>query len=248
MLARVLTRQHVRAVYQPIIHLGDGKVAGYEALARPANVADDDSVEGFFRTARQEGQIRDLDWLCRRAAIDGAKGLGDGPFLSLNLDPEVLHHAVADVTSLRELLEAAGRSPASVVVELMRPPSITSLTGLLVLAQPYWAAGLRIAVAGVEEQDEPMLLASPVQPDFIKLSRSAVAGIGKPTMRAFAERCQARAGAGGPVPVAEGIELPETAQVLMEIGFDLGQGYLLGRPAALDRDGRLLPSAGPDAA
>ena len=34
--------------------------------------------------------------------------------------------------------------------------------------------------------------------------------------------------------VAEGIEDPGTLQSLAEMGVDLGQGYLLGRPALID--------------
>lgn len=235
-------------MYQPILHLRDGRLAGYEALARPANVADDGSVEGFFRAARQEGQLRDLDWLCRRAAVDGAKGLADGPFLSINLNPDALSHAQADTDALVELLQTVGRSPRSVVVEVVRPASIGSVSELLTLMQPYRAAGMRIALAGVDESDEAVLVASPEQPDYIKLARPAVAAIGEPTRRAFALRSVGRAAQGGPVLIAEGIELPETAQLLLDLGFDLGQGYLLGRPAALDREGHLLPGAGPGAA
>lgn len=217
-------------------------------MARPANVADDGSVEGFFRTAMQEGQLRDLDWLCRRAALDGAKGITDDVFLSINLNPEVLSNAPADAVALLELLEAAGRAAGSVVIEVVRPSTIAGVAELLALLQPYRSAGMRLALAGVDEPDEPLLLSSNEQPDFIKLARSAVAAIGAPTRRAFAARCLARVAHGGPVPIAEGIEVPDTAELLLEIGFDLGQGYLLGRPAALDRGGRLQPIVTPDTA
>jgi EAL domain-containing protein (putative c-di-GMP-specific phosphodiesterase class I) len=33
--------------------------------------------------------------------------------------------------------------------------------------------------------------------------------------------------------VAEGVERPEEAEAVREIGFDLAQGYLFGRPEAL---------------
>jgi EAL domain-containing protein (putative c-di-GMP-specific phosphodiesterase class I) len=172
----------------------------------------------------------------------------EGPFLSINLNPDALSHAQTDADSLVELLRTAGRSPQSVVVEVVRPASIAAVSELLTLMQPYRAAGMRIALAGVDEPDEALLVASPEQPDYVKLARPAVAAIGEPSRRAFALRSLSRAALGGPVLIAEGIELPETAQLLLDIGFDLGQGYLLGRPAALDREGRMLPAAGPGAA
>ncbi len=238
-LARVLTRQHVRAVYQPIVRLIGHHVTGYEALARPANVADDGSVDEFFRTARQEGVIRDLDWLCRRAALDGARGMAPGPFLSLNLNPDALQNADADAEALLQLLEAADRPAATVVVEVVRPPSVVDVAALMQLLAPYRQRGARLAIAGVDVSEEPFLLASADQPDFIKLSRPAVAALEEPAARAFAERCAQRAAQGGPVPIAEGIELESMARLVVASGIQLGQGYLLGRPAAMDREGRL---------
>lgn len=238
MLARVLTRQHVRAVYQPILHLDSRTVAGYEALARPANVADDGSVEEFFRTARAQGVTRDLDWLCRRAALDGARGMAAGPFLSLNLNPDALQNGEADAESLTQLLADAGRPVLGVVIEVVRPAAVADVAELLRLLRPYRRRGARLAIA-VDADDEPLLLASPEQPDFIKLSRPAVAAMADPALRGFAERCAARAGLGGPTPIAEGIEDEAMARVVAGAGIKLGQGYHLGRPAAMDREGRL---------
>ena len=243
----MLTRQHVRAVYQPIMRLLGHQVTGYEALARPANIADDGSVVEFFRTARQEGVIRDLDWLCRRAALDGARGMAPGPFLSLNLNPDALQNADADAEALLQLLQAAGRSPATVVVEVVRPPAVADVVELMRLLGPYRQRGARVAIAGVDASDEPLLLASTEQPDFIKLSRPTVTALDEPAVRAFAERCAQRATDGGPVPVAEGIELEATARLVVASGIELGQGYLLGRPAAMDREGHLVAAEMPGA-
>lgn len=239
MLARVLTRQHVRAVYQPILRLGSRSVAGFEALARPANVADDGSVEEFFRTARAQGVTRDLDWLCRRAALDGARGMEEGPFLSLNLNPDALQNGEADADALLQMLGDAGRPASTVVIEVARPATVADVAALMALLGPYRRRGVRVAVAGVEEADEPFLLASAEQPDFIKLSRPTVAAMADPALRGFAERCAARAVRGGPIPIAEGIEDEAMAGVVERSGIQYGQGYHLGRPAAMDREGRL---------
>jgi EAL domain-containing protein (putative c-di-GMP-specific phosphodiesterase class I) len=238
----------VRAVYQPILHLDARSVAGYEALARPANVADDGSVEEFFRTARQQGVTRDLEWLCRRAALDAARGMTAGAFLSLNLNPDALQNAQADAEALMQLVDAAGRAVSSVVIEVVRPPAVADFATLMDLLAPYRRSGASIALAGLDAPDEESLLASTAQPDFIKLSRAAVAAFPDPVRRAFAERCATRAASGGPTPIAEGIEVEETAQMVADTGIALGQGYHLGRPAAMDRDGRLSVDPPPQAA
>ena len=234
----MLTRQHVRAVYQPIFDLHTGTVAGYEALARPANVADDGSVDEFFRTARAQGVTRDLDWLCRRAALDGARGLIGGPFLSLNLNPDALQNAEADAETLRQLLADDGRPVSGVVVEVIRPDSVFDLGALMPLLRPYRERGLRVAVV-VDLRDEPSLASGNANPEFIKLSRPTVGALADAAVRAFAARCASRAASGGPIPIAEGIESELMAGLVIESGVPLGQGYHLGRPAAMDRDGLL---------
>ena len=45
---------------------------------------------GFFALAEQAGVIRDLDWLCRRAAVAGIPTLPGKVFLSINVSTELL--------------------------------------------------------------------------------------------------------------------------------------------------------------
>ena len=37
------------------------------------------------------------------------------------------------------------------------------------------------------------------------------------------------------IPLAEGIEYQEDHETLLQMGFQLGQGYLYGRPAAISK-------------
>ncbi|MHB8717730.1 MAG: EAL domain-containing protein [Candidatus Dormibacteria bacterium] len=241
-LARVLSRQHVRAVYQPIRHLDSRAVAGYEALARPADMADDGSVADFFRAARQQGQMPDIEWLCRRAALDGAKSLPADTFLSLNLDHEVLRRVHVDADALLQILAGAGRDPATIVVEVSPPRGVT-VPDLMRTLVPYRVHGIRIAITGVGIEEEKQLASASPQPDFVKLCRICLASLGDPAHRAVAARMAQRRRAGGPTPIGEGIEREETAAMLLELGFTLGQGYLLGRPSGLDHEGRPVVSA-----
>src|SRR5205807_5469900 len=73
LISTVLSSQHINAVFQPIVDLDSGSIIGYEALARPAGHEPTASVEALFMAARRLGRIRDLDWLCRRAAVRAAR-------------------------------------------------------------------------------------------------------------------------------------------------------------------------------
>ncbi len=65
----LIANRSVVSVYQPIVDLSTRAVVGYEALARPRGAAPDTSVEAIFAAAHRLGVDRDLDWLCRRAAV-----------------------------------------------------------------------------------------------------------------------------------------------------------------------------------
>src|SRR5581483_9479137 len=66
----------VQAVYQPVVRLADMAVVDYEALARPLGAPADSSVEALFAAAHRTGLMRDLDWLCRRAAVHQRRRVG----------------------------------------------------------------------------------------------------------------------------------------------------------------------------
>ena len=77
--------------------------------------------------------------------------------------------------------------------------------------------------------------------DTIKIGLPFVHGLGSATVRSIVTSVVNLAHDLGVVVVAEGIETPLQRSVVEDVGCDLGQGFLLGRPAPLDR---LCPPAG----
>jgi EAL domain-containing protein (putative c-di-GMP-specific phosphodiesterase class I) len=73
-----------------------------------------------------------------------------------------------------------------------------------------------------------------LEPAFAKLDMSLVRGIdGDPLRQALAVGLVYFAARGGCRLIAEGVEQEAEAGMLREIGIELGQGYLFGRPEAL---------------
>ncbi|MGN6110898.1 MAG: EAL domain-containing protein, partial [Kofleriaceae bacterium] len=73
---------------------------------------------------------------------------------------------------------------------------------------------------------------SPLDTDFVKLDMSLVRDIEKQPMkqrliRSITELCREQ----GTMVIGEGVETEAEAQVLVDLGCDLLQGYLLARPA-----------------
>ena len=76
--------------------------------------------------------------------------------------------------------------------------------------------------------------------DTIKIDRSFVAGIEEQADRSIVEAVVALAHGLGIGVVAEGIETERQAERLLELGCDLGQGYLFSRPVTAAKTARLL--------
>ena len=55
-VCQIIQNEQIKSVYQPIISLTDGKVLGYEALARITRSEPDVSIEEMFVLAEQCGR------------------------------------------------------------------------------------------------------------------------------------------------------------------------------------------------
>lgn len=70
-VCQIIQNEQIKSVYQPIISLTDGKVLGYEALARITRSEPDVSIEEMFVLAEQCGKLWELEYLCRKKAMAG---------------------------------------------------------------------------------------------------------------------------------------------------------------------------------
>ena len=234
MLAEVLAGGPLDAVYQPIVRLGDGHVLGYEALARPAHLGATDSVESLFRVARQTGRIRDLDWICRKAALRDAGRLPDGATLFVNVSASALLDPVHDVDQLLLLLRWAGWTPAQTVLELGEHEPVTDLERLAEVLARYRAEGVRFALDDVGEGHSTLELLAAAQPEFVKVARSLTMTASRGASRAAIEAALAFGQSSGAVTIAEGVENQFAADQMQAIGIELGQGFGLAVPTAPD--------------
>ena len=215
----------IRAVFQPIVRLGDLRPIGYEGLARfptpPGLVALPPDVT--LAAAGRSGLRHDLEVACW-AAIAQAGEPPDGRLLFVNVAPEALGHP-----GLRAL---GARLPSRLVIELTEQDAIQDIARIRARLRPWLAAGALVAVDDAGAGFTSLEYVAEIRPDFLKLCRGMVAGVDRDGSRqavlratvAFAREVGARV-------VAEGVERPEELEVLREAEVDYGQGWLFGRPA-----------------
>ncbi|MFZ0128640.1 MAG: GGDEF domain-containing protein, partial [Candidatus Dormiibacterota bacterium] len=229
-VAQILDGGPFSTMFQPIVSLDDGAVMGYEALARPEGFAAMDSVEAVFEAARHGGQIRDLDWVCRRRAVDDARQLPGDSTLFLNISAAALLDPVHRVDQLLLLLNSAGRRPDSVVLEITEHERIRDYDILAQVLNAYRTEGIRFALDDVGEGHSTLELLAASASEFLKLGRSLTMTSTRVGSRAAMDATMAFARVSGAVVIAEGVENEFVADLMKASGIRLGQGFGLGKP------------------
>ncbi len=229
-LREVLAGAGIHSVFQPIVHLDDGTVVAYEALAR-GPIGPWERPDALFAAAREEGLLAELDDACRRAALRGAVGTGLGTPLALfvNVEPEVLETAPVD-----QLLAIAQSAPGGlrVVLEITERALAHRPAELLQTVDRIRSFGWGVALDDVGADPLSLAFMPLLRPDVVKLDLRLVQGQVGPDVAEIMSAVNAYAEEAGALILAEGIETEEHLQLARALGARLGQGWFFGRPAA----------------
>ena len=233
-LLEALERGEVVPWFQPQVEFGNGKVVGVEALARWERP--DGSVVRpvlFVPLLEREGRAnaltdRMLDEGCRwlqRWSQDGVRLK-----LSVNVSPLSLADPQA-ADRYQAIVESHGMKPEDVVLEITESSVMTDAArGLGVLARLRLKGfGLSIDDFGTGYSSLAQLAQVPftelkIDKDFVFSSHS------QPRKRAMVEASLDLARKLRLTTVAEGVETLEDWQLLAELGCNIAQGWLIGRP------------------
>ena len=213
-----------RLVFQPIVDLRHGVVAGYEALARF-----DGEVsfppDRWFAAADALGLGAELEARVVAAALAARSTLPDGCFLSVNVRPHLLTEAV-----LADLLLSSG-DLSRIVLELTEHVPVEDGGRLVALLEQLRTAGAAIALDDAGSGYSGLQQLALIRPQFVKLDRALVDHADRDEAKlALAELLGAYAGRLDAWLLVEGIERPEELEAFVRLGVPLAQGFLLARP------------------
>ncbi|WP_395603870.1 bifunctional diguanylate cyclase/phosphodiesterase [Pseudomonas sp. B21128] len=241
-LSSILTQSGLHSLFQPIISLSERRILGYEALTRGPSNSPLHSPIALFAVARQAGRLSELEIACRQSACRRFNELQLPGKLFLNVSPESLLEAAHQPGRTLQLLQDFGIPPSQVVIELTEQTPIDDFQLLQTALHHYRAMGFSIALDDLGAGYSSLRLWSELRPDYVKIDRHFIDGIHQDALkREFVGSILQIAKASRAQVIAEGIELPEELAVLTEMGVDLVQGYLLGRPQEHPpRDARAL--------
>ncbi|HEX6492730.1 MAG TPA: diguanylate cyclase, partial [Candidatus Dormibacteraeota bacterium] len=232
MVPSLLREDGITSVFQPIVRLHDGAVIGYEALGRPSGETVDGGVEGLFAAAERVGEARNLDWMCRRAALLACSGLPDAAALFVNVGVSLLLDPLHDVDQMLLLLRWAGRPASAVVLEITEREAVSDLERLRAVVTEYRRHGFRFALDDVGTGHSTLEVLSVVTPEFVKVAGALTRRPDEKGPRSAIRALVAFAESSGAQVIAEEVENPDTAAAMAELGVGLGQGFMWGMPAA----------------
>ncbi|MFF1383607.1 EAL domain-containing protein [Arthrobacter sp. NPDC058288] len=230
-LDRLFATRTLITAFQPICNLGTGEVVGAEALTRFVS-SPFRSPDQWFVEADSIGRGRELEFLALETAMQAAADLPGHIYAAVNLSPS----ACLD-PRLSDIVRNSGLNPGRIVVELTERSAVADYARLAAALAPLRSAGVRIAIDDVGAGFSSMRHILRLSPELIKLDRTIVAGIDSdPNQRALCMAMVSFASQIGASLVAEGIQTNAELAAVAEMGVNIGQGYLLGRPSVLPSD------------
>jgi len=223
--APVLTGGGPQIVYQPIVDLRTRRRVGSEALSRfPREWGKAPDV--CFAEAFQAGFGEKLEFLTLRRAGSAAPTVGG--YLSLNVCVPTITHPDFPAVMAPLLL-------TNIVLEITEQHAVDDYNAILRRLTPLREQGMRLAIDDVGVGYSSLKHLVTLAPDVMKLDRSIIDGVAKdPILESLIRSMVSFAGATGARLVAEGIEDEVDGALLADIGVDYGQGWLFGKPMALE--------------
>jgi EAL domain-containing protein (putative c-di-GMP-specific phosphodiesterase class I)/GGDEF domain-containing protein len=235
-LKKAIREEGIRTVWQPVVELQSGSYHGFEALSRGPKDSMFEMPRAMFALSSRVGASGDLDRLCRVSAIREANGVASEHKLFFNVLPTTLSGAGWSAGEVPELLAAAGRPPADVVVEVSERAIGPDSASLLEAWDALRHEGFRLALDDVGTGRDGGEALDRLRPDYLKVDASVVRGIDGNLVKQEIFATIARAGDTiGAELVAVGVESAEEAATLRRLGARYAQGYHFAGPAPRER-------------
>ncbi len=237
-LARLLRDRALRTVFQPIANLRDGVIYAHEALIRGPQSMPLHSPDALFAAARREGILERFELACVDIALRRWAALEQPGRLFVNISAAALLAAVRmrSVAGLVASIDELGLLPRMITFEITEHEHVTDVKEFVDAALDVQTRGLSFALDDFGDGRSSLRLWSELGPDIVKIDKYFTHGISSrarklQTLRALMQIAEVF----GTTLIAEGIETADELRAIRDLGIDLGQGFLLGRPDGLPR-------------
>ena len=226
-------------VYQPIVALTSGEIAGFEALVRwPHPQWGMMQPDQFIELAEETGHIVPLgSWVLGQAAAEVVQWRRQRahpapPYVSVNVSARQFRDP-GFVDGVRRVLAETGLAPAALMLELTESVLLRRDDRIHTDLRELKAIGVRLAIDDFGTGYSSLSYLRELPIDVLKIDKSFVDGIAVSAQRlALVEGIIRIARTLNLAVIAEGIETEVQRDLLVDMGCQFGQGYLLAMPVA----------------
>ncbi len=229
----IIDQETVYPVFQPIIHLNDGSILGYEALLRGPEATCFHAPIPLFQAAEAVGRLFELECIARKKAIECFIQQDLPGKLFLNMSPMSLQDPNFQSGQTLTLIESFGFSPQRIVIEITEHHPVQDYQLLIKAVEHYRGMGFTIALDDLGEGHSSLRLWSELRPDYVKLDKHFITHLeaeGKHKLQ-FVKIITELAQSVETQVIAEGVETLGCLELLQSINVQLGQGYYFAKPS-----------------
>ncbi|GAB7189319.1 EAL domain-containing protein [Kineococcus sp. NUM-3379] len=239
-------------VYQPEVDTVTGELVGFEALLRWTSPGlGTVSPADFIPVAEENGLIVEIG---RRVLLDACRQLASwraghpatrGVTMWVNVSP----HQLADpgfVATVTDALDATGLPGAALGLEITETAVMADPEAARATLTRLRRLGVRVALDDFGTGYSSLAVLKSLPVDVVKVDRSFVRGLGQDLSDTrLVAAIVSMAHALDLSVVAEGVEEEGQHAVLRELGCEVSQGYLFGRPVPAADLGPVLAAGSP---
>jgi EAL domain-containing protein (putative c-di-GMP-specific phosphodiesterase class I)/CHASE2 domain-containing sensor protein len=224
--------------YQPKLDIATGRVIGAEALVRWLHPERGPIEPGsFIPLVEEHGRARDLTAYVLEQAIEDAlrwEDAGHPIGVAVNVSATLLaDHEFIEIVG--QILQGSRLPTSQVTIEVTESAAMNSPERAIAALESWRAHGVNISIDDYGTGQSSLGYLQKLPATELKIDKSFVQTIGTDPRNAIMVRSTiALAHELGMKVVAEGIEDQQCLQLLLEMGCDTAQGYLIGRPMPAD--------------
>lgn len=231
-LERILKKEEILTVFQPIVELKNGNIIGYEGLSRGPVNSPLYTPDKLFKAAEENHMLWDLELLCRVKAIERARNIDRDKYLFINVDPYIFKDEKFKKGFTKEFLARHNMSPETIIFEITEKTCIEDYKTFNAALTNYTEQGYKIAIDDTGSGYSGLKMLSETKPQYIKIDMDLIRDIDKDffkqeLIKSFVSLSEVTM----MKLIAEGIETKEELLTLIDLGVYAGQGFYLQRPA-----------------
>jgi diguanylate cyclase (GGDEF)-like protein/PAS domain S-box-containing protein len=248
-LRRAFENEEFRVLYQPIMSLQNGRIAGFEALVRWQHPTRGMVAPGeFVPLAEETSLIIPLDeWVLGQACRQTKRwkeqfdNAGQAP-LTLNANLSSRHFADSDLAEkVGRTLHESGLNAAALHLEITESLILDNLQETATMLHKLKTLGVNLAIDDFGTGYSSLSYLHQLPIDILKIDRAFIMQMvesdeNQEIVRAILTLAQNLK----MQTVAEGVETDPQAQLLRSLGCNFGQGYLFAHPLTAEEATTLL--------